>query len=46
LIKVKEYLDKNLFQVIESTAELKKNGHYCVMGSWEYPKGIWESEGN
>ena len=44
MIKVKEYLDKNLFQTFESTAELKKNGHYCVNGGWEYPKGIREYE--
>ena len=44
MIKVKEYLDKNFYKLEESTAELKKDGHYCVFGSWEYPKGIRASE--
>lgn len=45
MIKVKEYLDKYLFQCGECTAELRSNGHYCVHGGWEYPKGICKSEG-
>jgi hypothetical protein len=35
---VKEYLDKNLFVVGETSCTLKSNGHYCVCGSWKYPK--------
>lgn len=44
MIKVKEYLDKNLFSDGETTATLKKNGHYEVSGYWEYPKDISKSE--
>lgn len=36
MIKVKEFLDKNFFQIQVSTSELKKNGHYCVHGQWMY----------
>ena len=35
--EVKKYLDSNLFPIGESSIE-KKNGHYGVFGSWEYPQ--------
>lgn len=39
MIKVKEWLDENLFQAEWNChAELKSNGHYNVQGSWIYPK--------
>lgn len=44
MIKVKEYLDKNFYQCEKCSAEIKKNGHYKVFGTWEYPKGISQSE--
>ena len=40
MIKVKEWLDKHFYQFDECTSELKSNGHHCVNGTWEYPKGI------
>ena len=46
MIKVKEYLDTYLYTDGKSTAILTSNGHYCVHGFWEYPKGICESESN
>lgn len=44
MIKVKEYLDKYLFQCGECSAEIKSNGRYNVLGCWEYPKDIIKSE--
>lgn len=44
MIKVKEYLDKYLFQCGECSAEIKSNGHYNVLGAWEYPKDIIKLE--
>ena len=41
MIKVKEYLDENFYQIGNCTAKLKDNGHYNVQGEWIYPKG-WE----
>jgi len=41
--KVKEYLDKNLFSVRESSCKIKNNGHYCVGGSWEYPEKWYDN---
>jgi hypothetical protein len=38
MIKVKEWLDNNLFPIGESTVEPRKNGHFGVFGSWMYPK--------
>ena len=32
MIKVKEYLDENFYQVGNCTATLKDNGHYNVQG--------------
>lgn len=46
MIRVKEYLDKHFYSKLETTATLKSNGHYDVIGYWEYPKGISESESN
>lgn len=41
MIKVKEYLDKNLFCTWSIDSKLKKNRHYDVSGTWIYPKN-WE----
>lgn len=38
MLKVKEYLDKNFFSNMPSTAVLKEDGHYNVLGNWGYPK--------
>lgn len=45
MIKVKEYLDANLFSKEKSSAEKKSNGHYQVFGHWVYPEG-WNGEKN
>ncbi len=37
MIKVKEYLDKYFHPKEKSTAEIKRDGHYKVFGSWIYP---------
>lgn len=36
--EVKKYLDSNLFTIGKSSIIKKKNGHYGVCGSWEYPQ--------
>lgn len=36
--KVKDYLDKYLISLGNSTCKLKSNGHYEVFGNWLYPK--------
>lgn len=43
--KVKEWLDKNLIMVGESSCELRNNGHYCVHGQWIYPKNWYGNLG-
>ena len=36
MIKVKEYLDNNLFG--QSTSHQNTDGGYVVYGNWQYPK--------
>lgn len=44
MIKVKEFLDKEFISHYPSTAEIKKNGQYCVHGSWSYPTKEWNDD--
>ena len=43
--KVKEYLDANLFLIGESSVTEKKNGHYGVQGTWNYPENWYVNFG-
>ena len=46
MIKVKEWLDKNMFILHQedSSVQLKENGHYCIHGYWSYPENIFTDE--
>ena len=46
MIKVKEWLDKNLYCSDKDfpETELKPNGHYSVHGQWCYPENLYTDE--